>query len=200
MTETVVHVTTLEQWKSVLDVWFEQGYVWFYGNKGYLEDIFENGGRFLFLDDYITWSASNHNSEPFIEYSEFMEQQKEDNKMAKYYVTQEQLDLIKELKEKLFPLHALLTKSNRYENIKVELSGQDEKALLRYLGGDTSIKFKVKEQLYRLWRIDSAGDKVYMTFSFGTPTYIPNENYAFTAPLEEIKKWETPAWSLEKVD
>ncbi|WP_349535185.1 hypothetical protein [Leuconostoc citreum] len=24
MTETVVHVTTIEQWKSVLDVWFAQ--------------------------------------------------------------------------------------------------------------------------------------------------------------------------------
>lgn len=200
MTKTVVHVTTLEQWKSVLDVWFKQGYGWSTENKEYSERLFKNGGRFLFLDDCITYSRTKPNSKPFIEYSEFMAQQKEDNKMAKYYVTQEQLDLIKELKEKLFPLHALLTKSNRYENIKVELSGQDEKALLRYLGGDTSIKFKVKEQLYRLWRIDSAGDKVYMTFSFGTPTYIPNENYAFTAPLEEIKKWETPAWSLEKVD
>ncbi|MDG9745742.1 hypothetical protein BMS80_09200 [Leuconostoc pseudomesenteroides] len=200
MTETVVHVTTLEQWRSVLDVWFKQRYEWPFGNKEYRENLFEDGGRFLFLDNYIAYNMSNPSSKPFIEYSEFMAQQKENNKMETYYVTEEQLDFIQELKEKLFPLHALLTKSNRYENIKVELSGQDEKALLRYLGGDTSIKFKVKEQLYRLWRIDSAGDKVYMTFSFGTPTYIPNENYAFTAPLEEIKKWETPAWSLEKVD
>lgn len=82
MTETVVHVTTLEQWKSVLDVCYKQGHYWLFTNTKYQESIFENGGRFLFLDDYITWSASNYNSEPFIEYSEFMAQQKEDNKMA----------------------------------------------------------------------------------------------------------------------
>ena len=117
------------------------------------------------------------------------------------YVTQEQLDLIEKLKEKLFPLHALLTKSNRYENIKVELSSQDEKALLRYLGGDETIEFKVKEPLYRLWRIDDEGKIVHMRFgAAGTPTYTLNENSAFTAPLEEIKKWQTPAWKIEKVE
>ena len=202
MTETVVHVTTLEQWKSVLDVWFEQGYVWFYGNKGYLEDIFENGGRFLFLDDYITWSASNHNSEPFIEYSEFMEQQKEDNKMETYYVTQEQLDLIEELKFQSYPMFALAEdKNNRYTKITNSITELEEKALLRYLGGDTSIKFKVKEQLYRLWRVDDDGeDMVYMHFSYGTPDWTMNKDVAFTAPLEEIKKWNNPAWEIEKAD
>ncbi len=41
MTETAVHVTTLEQWKSVLDVWFKQGYAWPAGDKEYSEHIFE---------------------------------------------------------------------------------------------------------------------------------------------------------------
>lgn len=200
MTKTVVHVTTLEQWKSVLDVWFKQGYGWSTENKEYSERLFKNGGRFLFLDNCITYSRTKPNSKPFIEYSEFMAQQKEDNKMETYYVTQEQLDLIKELKEKLYPLHVLLTRSNRYENIEVGLNNQDEKALLRYLGGDTSIKFKVKEQLYRLSRIDEGGDAVYMKFSYGTPGWDMDKDAAFTAPLEEIEKWQTPAWSLEKVD
>lgn len=85
MTETVVHVTTLEQWKSVLDVWFNQGYAWSTGDKEYDARLFENGGRFLFVDDYITYSISNPDSKPFIEYSEFMAQQKENNKMAMVY-------------------------------------------------------------------------------------------------------------------
>ncbi len=33
MAETVVHVTTLKQWKSVLDVWFRQGYSWYGGDQ-----------------------------------------------------------------------------------------------------------------------------------------------------------------------
>jgi len=53
MTETVVHVTTLEKWKALLDVWFKQGHTWRGGNGWYEELIFENGGRFLFLDDCI---------------------------------------------------------------------------------------------------------------------------------------------------
>lgn len=200
MTETVVHVTTLSQWHNVLDVWFKRGYAWSAGDKEYSEHIFENGGRYLFLDDYITYSFSNSDSKPFIEYSEFMEKQKEDNKMTTYYVTQEQLDLIEELKEKKFPLHAILTESNRYENIKVTLISQAEKALLRYLGGDTSIKFEIKDPLYRLWRIDDDGDMVYMKFnSHGTPDSTIHEDLAFTAPLEEIKKHKTISWEIQEV-
>ncbi|WP_273713128.1 hypothetical protein [Leuconostoc mesenteroides] len=82
MTKIVVHVTTIEQWKSVLDVWYKQGYDWPFGGREYSENTFENGGRFLFLDDYITYSRNNPNSKPFIEYSEFITQQKEDNKMS----------------------------------------------------------------------------------------------------------------------
>lgn len=198
MTETVVHVTTLEQWKSVLDVWFEQGYVWFYGNKGYLEDIFENGGRFLFLDDYITWSASNHNSEPFIEYSEFMEQQKEDNKMAMVYeVSQSVFDELQRIKahEGTSLIGAITLSAAFIKSIAV-----GNKAILRYLADDPSIEFKVREPLYRLWRVDDGGDVVYMKFSYGTPGWAMDEDDAFTAPLEEIKKWQTPAWKIEKAD
>ncbi|WP_273711529.1 hypothetical protein [Leuconostoc mesenteroides] len=118
-----------------------------------------------------------------------------------YYVTKEQLGLIEELKEEVYPLHVLLTKSNRYEIIKVELSSEDEKALLRYLGGDETIEFKVKEQLYRLWRIDDCDDRTYMRINgFGTPDWTPHKDEAFTATREEIPKWTNPAWEIEKVE
>ena len=100
MTETVVHVTTLDQWKSVLDVWFKQGYTWKHFYKwDYLENVFSGSSHYLHLDDYISQTPVIYGNNQPIEYSEFMAQQKQDNKMETYYVTQEQLDLIQELKD-----------------------------------------------------------------------------------------------------
>ncbi|MCT4390862.1 hypothetical protein [Leuconostoc falkenbergense] len=198
MTEIVVHVTTLEQWKSVLDVWYKQGYDWPFGGREYSENTFENGGRFLFLDDYITYSRNNPNSKPFIEYSEFMAQQKEENKMATVYeVSQSVFDELQRIKahEGTSLIGAITLNAQFIKSINV-----GNKAILRYLADDPAIEFKAKEQLYRLRRIDEGDSKVYMKFSFGTPDWTPLRYDAFTAPLEEIKKWQTPAWSLEKVD
>ena len=36
--------------------------------------------------------------------------------------------------------------------------------------------------------------------SFGTPIWTLNTEYAFTAQLEEITKWKTPAWEIEAVN
>lgn len=201
MSETVVYVTTLEQWKSVLDVWYEQGYQWEFLERKNEERNFESGGRFLFLDDYITYSTSNPSFGGLIEYSEFMAQQKEDNKMATYYVTQEQSDLIIFLKHKKAPLDWLIMDyDNTYRALRVDITNEKSNAILRYLGGDETIEFKVKEQLYRLWRVDDDGDKVYMRFNCGTPTYAGREDIAFTAPLYEIEKWQTPAWEIEEAN
>ena len=199
MTKTVVHVTTIEEWKSVLNALFEQEYKWFSGGKEYKERLFELGGRYLFLGDrLITWDR--YTQDRYIEYAEFMAQQKDDKEVKTYYVTQEQLDLIQELKERKYPLHVLFVESNRYKNIEIGLNSHEEKSLLRYLGGDETIEFKVKDQLYRLWRIDDDGDKVYMVFALGTPKWTIVKDAAFTAPLEEIKKWKTPAWEIEELN
>lgn len=116
-----------------------------------------------------------------------------------YYVTQEQLDLIEELKSLPAPLVAIMNKKYGIDKLYNELPLSD-KEWLRYIGGDTSIEFKVKEPLYRLWRIDTDGVMVYMKFGVaGTPTYSSNEDNAFTATLEQIKKWKTPAWEIEEV-
>lgn len=197
MTETVVHVTTLEQWKLVLDIWFAQGYGWSTGDKEYSEQLFKNGGRYLFLNDYITYSRIIANQ--VIEYSEFMAQQKEDNKMETYYVTQEQFDWIKELKSLPAPLVAIMNKKYGIETLYNELPLNDIE-WFTYLSGVIKIEFKVKETLYQLWRIDDGGDKVYMYFVYGSPDWTMSKEGAFTAPLEEIKKWKTPAWDIEKAD
>lgn len=201
MTETVVHVTTLEQWKSVLDVWFEQGYEWRGGRRGYQIYFFENHlGRHLKLGrnhEISYWSLGGCN-ESFIEYSEFMAQQKEDNKMATVYeVSQSVFDELQRIKvhEGTSLIGAITLNAQFIQSIEV-----GNKAILRYLADDPAIEFKVKEPLYRLCRIDDDGDTVYMHFNLGTPTWITNSTLAFTATLDEIKKWQTPAWSIEKVD
>ena len=120
--------------------------------------------------------------------------------MATYYVTQEQLDLIEELKSLPAPLVAIMNKRYGIDKLYNELQLSD-KEWLRYLGGDETIEFKVKETLYRLWRIDDNGDMVYMKFNgLGTPDWTGAKDYAFTAPLEEIEEWKTPAWSVEEVN
>lgn len=123
--------------------------------------------------------------------------------MAKetYYVTQEQLDFINTMYEELYSLDELLNCHTEAKNIFDDFSIPEGNAVLRYLGGDTSIEFKVKEQLYRLWRIDNNNEKVYMKLGiYGTPTYTPNENSAFTAPRKKIKKHKTVSWEIEKAD
>ncbi|MDV3545937.1 hypothetical protein [Leuconostoc falkenbergense] len=203
MTETVVHVTTLEQWKSVLDVWFKQGYRWAYTNKGYMEKLFYDGSRQLGLnvngeDEISYWSLNGYKGKNIIEYSEFMAQQKEDNKTATVYeVSQSVFDELQRIKahEGISLIGAVTLSSQFIKSIKI-----GNKAILRYLSDDPAIEFKVKETLYRLWRVDEGDSKVYMNFLYGTPDWTPLRYDAFTAPLEEIKKWQTPAWEIEKVD
>ena len=72
------------------------------------------------------------------------------------------------------------------------------KAILRYLADDPAIEFKVKQQLYRLWRIDEGGDKVYMKFSYGTPDWTMDPERALTATLEEIEKHKNSYWDTEE--
>ena len=205
--ETVVHVNTIEEWRAVLDVWFEQGYEWFASGRSYEEDNFDNGfgSRQLALVegglDYIACYINNdYDGDSLIEFSDFINQQKKDNKMETYYVTPEQLDLIEDLKNDNWALTRLVNSKDIFRPLNNGLEMSEEKAILRYLGGDESIEFKIKEQLYWLWRVNDDGDRVYMKFKYGTPEWTIDADDAFTAPLEEIEKWITPAWSVEEAE
>lgn len=144
--------------------------------------------------------TTTFNGFELIEHSTSISQQKEDNKMETYYVTQDKLDLIEELKSRTYSLDGLILSSDGYfKPLVVNVTLDVSNAILRYLGGDETVEFKVKEQLYRLWRIDNDGDRVYMKFDFGTPVYTPSKNFAFTAPLEEIEKHKTVSWGIEEV-
>ncbi|RDG17994.1 hypothetical protein DQM11_07870 [Leuconostoc pseudomesenteroides] len=204
MTETVVHVTTLEQWKSVLDVWFKQGYIWVDGDDTYNENDFcKYGSRQIGLKEYTKkyiscWVNNDYDGDNLIEYSEFIAQQKEDNKMAMVYeVSQLVFDELQRIKahEGKSLIGAITFNAQLIQSIKV-----GNKAIIRYLADDPAIEFKVKEPLYRLWLIDDFGNKLFFWIDDGRPDWVGAEDEAFTAPLEEIKKWQTPAWEIEKVD
>ena len=200
MTETVVHVTTLEQWKSVLDIWFKQGYSWYSGDQEYRKEYFESGNRELLLDSDNDILNPLFGKRESIGYADFMSQQRKEGKeMEKVYeVSQSVFDELQRIKahEGMSLLESIVGHAPFIKFIKV-----GNKAILRYLADDQAIDFKVKETLYRLWRIDDDGDTVYMKFGIaGTPTYTSHEDDAFTAPLEEIKKHKTPAWEIENAD
>lgn len=120
--------------------------------------------------------------------------------MTTYYVTQEQLDLIKELKNLPAPLVAIMNKKYGIETLYNELPLTDMEWFY-YLSGSNQIGFKVKEQLYRLWRVDDGGNRVYMQINgLGTPIWTTHKDEAFTATLDEIKKHKSVSWSVEEVD
>lgn len=207
MTETVVHVTTIDQWKSVLDVWFAQGYMWFASGCEYSENKFEySGSRQIALnlwgdDEIVCFINNDYSGDNLVEYAEFMAQQEKTMAKETYYVTQEQLDLIDNIKNCAYPSDEIVHHNEQIRKMVHYWNSNQDKAVLRYLGGDESIEFKVKEQLYRLWRIDDEGDTAYMRFNAaGSPTYTEYKNLAFTAPEEEIKKHKTVSWEIEKAD
>ena len=121
--------------------------------------------------------------------------------MKTYYVTQEQLELIEDLKSISLPFYRLVNSTtNRINSLAQEIPDELDKPILRYIGGDETVKFKLKEPLYRLWRMET-NDRIYMRINdFGTPIWTVHKDNAYTAPLEEIKKWQTPAWEIEEVD
>lgn len=120
--------------------------------------------------------------------------------METYYVTREQYDLIEKLKSDSLPFFNLVrSKTGEMKELAQEIPDELDSKILRYIGGDETIEFKFKEQLQRLWRIDDSDNRVYMQINgLGTPDWTMDKEYAFTTPLEEIKKWETPAWDVEE--
>lgn len=95
-----------------------------------------------------------------------------------------------------------VTSASAMKDLAQDIPNELDPKILRYIGGDESIEFKVKEQLYLLHRLDKKNREVYFYIqdTTGNPQHSFYRNDAFTAPLEEIKKWKTPAWEIEEVN
>lgn len=121
--------------------------------------------------------------------------------MTTYYVTEEQLETIEYLKTTVSAsaMKNIIAGAIYLNNLTLDI----KYAVLRYIGNDKTIKFKIigEETLYCLARIDDEGDPAYMNFNWatGNPDWTMNKKNAFKASLEEIKKWQTPAWEIEEV-
>lgn len=194
----VVYVKTLEEWKSILDVWFKKGYKWYFNtNRRYNTQFFLLGTNQIYVDNckICFYPDNSYNGDDILTYEEFMEQQEKN--MQTYYVTHEQLEAIKFLKGFEQPLKYLIFNSASFESVIINISKGKEKAILRYLGGDDTIIFKVQEQLYRLCHIEKNGNVHYMV---NWQSRTSDKMLAFTATLEEIKQYETPDWIVERVE
>lgn len=124
--------------------------------------------------------------------------------MTTYYVTKQQLAFVKSIKDSPYPAWYLTAIPEKYRELfyeKEKFNGLFERDFLRYVSGDETIEFKVKKQLYLLHRIDRKNREVYFSIpNTGNPQHSFYRNDAFKAPLEEIKKWKTPAWEIEEVE
>lgn len=131
--------------------------------------------------------------------------------LTTHYVSDEQLDIISRLSDEAYPLLALAMNAfgygSDYEDsfdpsvlFTDEFIDNDTSALTRYLAGDETVVFKIKEDMYRLWGIDEQEGKVYFdNYSLLAPA--TDDKYkAFIAPIDEITKWKTPDWNIERAD
>lgn len=221
--EVVVRVDTLEEYRAVLDKWFAKGYAWSYGSStSYYEEHFKGGGRYLILDEGdIGYSAGKHVRDENLKVTSFKEfmakelgvtpgpnsigdiPEQEPGKVT-YEVSEEQMAFIKEAKENQYPASYLMVHDDEYVNMfsGVEYGTTFEQDLLRYLGGDESVVFRLKDPVFMLKGKDTDGDAVYFTVDPYrlAPTYTYDKSYAFTAPHEEITRWNTPFWEIVLVD
>lgn len=220
---TVVRVETLEEYRAVLKKWFDKGYGWNYGiSTSYHEEYFHGGGRYLILeaDRRISYSSGQYVRDENLKvtpFKEFMAKEQgvtpwvptpedipeQEPGKATYEVSEDQLGFIKEARENQYPASYLMVHDDEYVNMfsDVEYGTTFERDLLRYLSGDESVVFQLKDPLFMLKGKDTDGDIVYFTVDgVGAPTYTYDKPDAFTAPHEEITCWNTPFWELVLVD
>ena len=220
--EVVVRVDTLEEYRAVLDKWFAKGYAWSYGSStSYHEEYFKGGGRYLILDDgLIGYSAGKHVRDENLKvtsFKEFMAKEwevtpgpnsigdipEQEPGEVTYEVSEELMAFINKVKDSEYPASYLVANDKEYEYLVygVEYGTTFEQDLLRYLGGDESVVFQLKDPLFMLKGKSADGDTVYFKLNIvELPTYTRGESDAFVAPLKVITRWKTPFWEIEPVD
>lgn len=206
--ETVVRVDTLKEYRAVLEKWFSKGYDWTRkdGEHNLNESYFTyDGARYLILEESdINYSNGTYVENNKLEVTSFKEFMAKELGKVTYEVSEDQMELIEGSKDDQYPASYLMSHNYVYEALfsADEYGPAFERDLLRYLGGDANVVFKLKDPLYLLKGKDSDGDTIYFTLDgVGAPTYVYDDEKsdAFKAPREEIIRWYNPFWKVEEV-
>lgn len=204
--DEVVHVETLDEYRTVLEIWFKKGYGWASNplKRKFWDNYFTlHNARYLVLDDKAILNSTGEaiDTTKAMSFNEFMAKERD---MITYEVSEEQLGFIKEVKDSPYPA-AYLTefRPKEYKSLfgSCDYTKVFERDLLRHIGGDENVVFQLKEPLYFLKGKNNDGDNMYFTLdSVGAPTYTYVKSAAFKAPHDEIVPWENPFWKIEPVD
>ena len=201
--DEVVHIETLSEYRAVLDKWFEKGYDFFsnLGTQDPHEEYFTKlDAQYVTLQaNIIGYSAEKHVWDENLKVTPFKEFMAKELGKATYEVSVEQMAFIKGARENPYPASYLMVQYYEYTSMfsGVEYGTTFEQDLLRYLGGNESVVFQLKDPLFMLKGRDTDGDAVYFTVDgVGAPTYTYEESDALTASLKEITRWNTPFWEI----
>jgi len=205
--EVVVRVDTVEEYRAVLDKWFDKGYDWITSlcSQDYHEGYFHGGGRYLILeaDRRISSSSGQYVRDENLKVTPFKEFMVKERGEVTYEVSEDQLGFIKEARENQYPASYLMVHDDEYVNMfsDVEYGTTFERDLLKYLSGDESVVFQLKDPLFMLKGKDTDGDAVYFRLNtLDVPTYTYDKPDAFVASLKVITRWNTPFWEIVLVD
>lgn len=204
--DEVVHVETLEEYLTVMEKWFKKGYDWWYGSTNRKQQTHtyyftKYNVRYLILEGGgISHSTGESlDTTKAISFKEFM-----DNELGKvtYDVSDKQMTFIKEAKDSAHPATYIVAHEGEYMYLFswVTYGTTFERDLLKYIAGDESVVFQLKEPLYRLKGNESDGETVYFKLNVKeSPSYTYDKSAAFVAPQEEITRWKSPFWEMEEV-
>jgi len=205
--DEVVHVETLEEYRAVLDKWFENGYDFFsnLGTQDPHEEYFTKlDAQYVTLQaNIIGYSAEKHVWDENLKVTPFKEYMAKERGEVTYEVSEELMAFINKVKDSEYPASYLVANDKEYEYLVygVEYGTTFERDLLRYLGGDDSVVFQLKDPLFMLKGKSADGDTVYFKLNIvELPTYTRGESDAFVASLKVITSWKTPFWEIVLVE
>lgn len=203
--DKVVHVETLDEYRTVLETWFKKGYGWASNplKRKFWDNYFTlHNARYLVLDDKAILNSTGEaiDTSKAMSFNEFMAKERD---MITYEVSEGQLGFIREGRESPYPASYLTVHNEKYDKLfsDVGYGTTFERDLLKYIAGDENVVFKVKDPRFMLKGKDTDGDIVYFTVDgVGAPTYTYDKPDAFIASHEEITCWNTPFWEIVRVD
>ena len=189
----LVLVENIREWDNVLDKLFDSGHEWPFGSTDKKHHYWKHGDKNLLglsLSGEIIYF--NGKTENYISYEEFM-----DEKI--YTVTKREMETLEIVKN-----HKGIGLLQAVSNRKSELAAMQSignGAIIRWIGGDESIKIIVEEPKWRLAARDIAGNMIYLSLN---DCYVPYstqiESFALTGSKEELAKYKSDFWTWEEVD